>query len=165
MMGDEKSFGEKLDDIKSMLEEKEEKKKFRLSPLISLQKWKKNKKNFALIMYIKNNLHVEFKFVNIDDSTVKINKYFHEASAKDIIYYKKYPVLIIKEWDQKPVSMRGELNKAVSDGTLTASEKFIITKMEMESVKPKMKFNFKAIIILLLLGAGLVYGMNYLGVF
>jgi len=156
---EEKSLKEKVDEL---YEEKEKgrKKKFKVPLSIKLQKGK-FKKGYAAVCLIKTNGAVEVKMVKIEDETIKIGENIYDASANNILRYKKYPLLIISEWNMKPFSPAENVEKASAEGTLTAAQKLILTKMKMEAVKPKMQLNFKLIVGLLVLGAAILFALDY----
>jgi len=157
-----KTVGEKLDDIINQLEQKEKKKKFKLPFGIRMQKGKTRKKNYAIVQTIKTNGAVNFKMQKIEDDTVTIGEGIYDASAGHILRYKRYPLVIIPEWNMKPFSPKEDFDEATKEGTLVAAEKVILSKMKLEAIKPKMALTFKTIIIILIIGGVLLYLLDYL---
>jgi len=155
---------ERLEKLEKNLEPKEEEqKKFKLPWSIRLQKGKYLRKEYCVVMFIKGNRSVEFKSMKIEDDTIMFNDKIYDARAGNMLNYKKLPILILKEWDMKPISLEEEYQRASEQGTLTAAQKLILTKMKMEAIKPKMSLNWKTVIIgLVVIGVG--YGaLSYMG--
>lgn len=154
------TMSEKLDKVLEKFEQMSEKKQFKLPWGIRTSK-RKFRKNYAIVQLIRTNGGVTFKMVQIEDNTIKIGENIYDASADNILKYKKYPMLIIPEWNIKPVSPKSEeleikpfsprenFKQAVEDGTLTAAEKLILTTMKMEAIKPKMQISGKTILIII----------------
>jgi len=160
---EEKSLNEKLDDILEKLNEKENKKKFKLPWTIRSQEGKTGKKNIILVLFIRSNGSTIFKLVPIVDDTIKIGEYFYEASANYILKYNKFPLLIIKEWDMQPLKLKDEVKESIDGGRMTAGEKYILTRMKLEMIKPKMQFNIWVIIIAIVVVVGGLWALNNFG--
>jgi len=139
----------KLDRIIEREEEKKVKKKFSLPFMIRMMKGKIKKRNYAVVMLVKMNGSVDIKFVPIEDNTIRIADTYHEATADYVLRYKRYPMIILPEWNLKPFSPRENVKEAIEEGSLSSAEKFIINKIEMERVK-KTKINPKAIGVIIL---------------
>lgn len=161
---EKKTVGEKLDHVIEQLEQKGKKKKFKLPFGIRMQKGKPRRKNYAIVQTIKTNGAVNFKMTKIEDDTVKIGEGIHDASAGHILRYKRYPLVVIPEWTMKPFSPADNFKQSTEDGTLTAAQKVILTKMKMEAIKPKMQLNFKTILVILVIGGVLLYLLDYLNI-
>jgi len=162
------SVNEKLDKVIEALENfKDSKKRFHLPLGIRMQQGK-IKKNFAIVQLIKTNGAIEFKMLPIMDNTVKVGETYHEATAKHVLRYKKYPFIILPEWNItpisnddsepaiKPFSPEDNYREAIDKGKLSAAEKFIIHAIKMDQVKPKMNINVGAILIGLAVIGGLM---------
>jgi len=177
-MPEEKTLTEKIEEIREAVAEiPERKKKFKLPLGVRMTKGKTRKKNFVIVQTIKTNGAVDFKMMKIEDDTVRIGDNFHDASSQHILRYKKLPLLIIPEWNIKPVSPESEeelkaepfsskenFEQAAEEGTLTAAEKLILTKMKLEAVKGRMQLNWKIILVVLAIGAGVLFLLDYLKV-
>lgn len=163
-MAEEKTLAEKIDEIREAVQTTERKKKFRLPLGIRMQKGKPKRKNFVVVQTIKTNGSVSFKMMKIEDDTVKIGDNFYDASSQHILRYKRYPLIIVPEWSMKPFSPKESFEEAAKEGTLTAAEKLILTKMKLEAVKPKMQLNWKIILIILGVGAAVLYLLDYMKV-
>lgn len=159
-----KSLLEQIEEINIKLDEgkRKKEKKFKLPWIIRLFQGKMRKKPYAIVMMVKSNGAIEIKMRKIEEDTIKVGEKFYEASAADILRYKKKPVLILTEWNMKPFSPREDFEKAATEGTLTAVEKLIITKMKQEAIKSKMQINFKVILIILAIGAAGLYLLDYM---
>ena len=83
------------------------------------------------------------------------------GSSDCILRYKRKPLIIIKEWDMQPLSLKEEVSDAVEKGRLVAAQKYILTKMKMEAVKPKMQLNWKIILIILAIGGAGLWALDY----
>ena len=144
------SLGEKLDKVLAKMEEQEgKKKKFDLPWSIRLQKGK-IKKGYAVVQIIKTTGKIDFKMLPIEDNIVKLGEgLYHEATPEHICYYKKYPMLIVPEWNVKPFSPRENFEKAKNDKSLTFSNKYIYTKMKQDLVTPKAQWNMGWILMIL----------------
>lgn len=146
-MQEEETIKEKLDKLLDTLKEKEEK-KFKLPLGIRMQKGL-IKKNFCIVLFVRTNGCVEIRMVKIEEDTIRIGDVFYDARACNILRYRKYPLLIIPEWNMIPFTPSRNLQEAVRDGTLTAPEGLILTKMKLEAVKPKAQFNAKMVFIII----------------
>ena len=161
MNNKQETLGERLDKIVELLEE-DKKKKFKMPLSVRLSKMKL-RKEWAIIQLIKTNGNVQFKIVKIEDDTVKIGETYYDASAGNILKYKRYPLIIIPEWNMLPFSPRDNFDKAEEKGVLTAAQKLILTKLKTEQVKPREQLNWKVLIIIaLVIGGGLLLA-NYMG--
>jgi len=161
VLGKELTINEKLDSlIKGMGKEKE--KKFKMPLRVRLFKGKFRRENNIIVCFIRNNGAVVFKIMKIEDETILFNEKIYDASARNILRYKRKPIVIIKEWDMKPFSPEEEFDKAEKEGTLTAAQKLILTKMKLEAIKPKLQLNWKIVLVILAIGAGLLYLLDYL---
>ena len=163
-MSEEESIREKLDKVLESLEKKEDK-KFKLPFFINMQKGKTLRKNYAIVLFIRTNGAVEIRMVKIEEDTVKIGDIFYDARASNVLRYKKYPLLVIAEWNMLPFNPQENLEQASKEGTLTAPEGLILTKMKLEAVKPKATLNAK--VVLIVIGALIIgyFVLDYLKVF
>lgn len=166
-MSEEKdlSMSEKLDLlIESQVEEKKKKdKKFRMPLGVALGSWRMNRQPYAIIFYLRTNGQIDIQMKKIEDDTVKFGEYIYEASSNSIWRYKRKPVIILKEWDMKPLTAKEEFQQAVSDGTLTAGEKLIITKMQLDAIKKGVQVNWLTIGVLIIVAVGGLIAANYYG--
>jgi CRISPR/Cas system Type II protein with McrA/HNH and RuvC-like nuclease domain len=173
------SLSKKLDMVIEAIDkggiQKEKQKTFKLPFMIRFLSYPKIKKqNKILILMIKSNGSASFLWKKIEDNCVKIGEFFYDATAGHILRYKRFPLLILTEWNMIPISPENakkrvaepfdkgvNFNEAASEGTLTAAQKVIITKLHSDIIKPKMEFNFKAIILVIVLLVGGYYALSY----
>jgi len=170
----EKTIKEQLDYIADKLDESKKKKKFKMPLNVRMSKGKFKKKNFAIVQTIKTNGSVNFKVLEIKDNTIQVGDVYHDASADYVLRYGNYPLLIIPEWNIKPLasgeetkepfSPKENLKEAIKDGSLTSTEKFILARLKMDMIKPKMQMNFKIILIIIAVGIGVLVVLNQMGI-
>ncbi len=171
------TINEKLDKIEGLLEEKgQKKKKFNLPLGIRFQQGKIRKKNYAVVIIIKTNGAVEIKMIQIIDNAIKYGEVYYEATAKHVLRYKKYPLIILPEWNISPLSDETNVEKiepydseknykdAEKEGKLSSAERFILHKLKMDEVKQKTSMNFGTIIWILVGIGGLLFLLNQLKV-
>jgi hypothetical protein len=170
MEATEKSLTEKLDNIIEKIETIDKKKKFNLPLGIKLQQGR-IKKNYAIAQIIRTNGTVNFKMLPIEDNTIKIGEVYHEATAKYILRYKKYPMIIVPEWNITPINKpedqvfvpEKDLKEAIEEGKLSAAEKFILHAIKMDLVKQKPKIKTGTILIIIAIIVGGLYLLNSQG--
>lgn len=143
-------------------------KKFKL-PFNILTAKGKLKKDYIVALILKTNGACEIKMLQIEDNTVQINEVYYETTSKHIFRYKKYPLIIIPEWNISPITHEPmpfdpeeDIDMAVREGRLSSAEKFILHAIKMDLVKQKMKINFGIILIVLAAVAGILVLLNYL---
>ena len=124
-------------------------------------------------MIVSSNKQAKFKVCKIEDDTIMIDKAIYDARSGNILRYKNFPLLILTEWNTQPVTSKGEMEKhrefnsendykvAETNGNLTSPQRLILTKMEMEAVKPKMAFNVKTLVAILVLLGGIYFILDY----
>jgi len=161
-----KSLSEKVDELYQlqMNQQGTKPKKFKMPLSVRLQPGKFKKQNFIIVGMIKANGAVTFEIKKIEDDTIKVGEYIYSASADCIMRYKRKPLIIIKEWDMQPLSLKQEVNEAVEKGRLVAAQKYILTKMRLEAVKPKMEMNWKIILIVLAIGGIGLWALDNFGI-
>jgi len=163
----EQSLKEKLDVIINKLskDEEEHKKKFNLPFMMRLFGNGQVKKGFAVVFFVRTNGKVEIKMVKIDNDTVKIGEAIYAASANYVLRWKKFPFLIIPEWTMLPFSPEDSFKKAYDEGTLTAPQVVIASRMKSDQIKPKMNFNISTIVIIVAAIGGIYFLLKWLKVF
>ncbi len=170
---EEKSLKQKIDELWDERKEGKEK-KFKL-PFSLTSQAGKTRKNYAIIQILRTNGAIDFKMLPIHDNTVKIGETYHEATARYMMRYKKFPWLIIPEWNISPIKGSEELEvkpfdpgknleDAIKKGNLSAAEKFILQAIQMDATKPKMKMNVLTIILILAAIGGLLWILSEVGV-
>lgn len=166
-MEEGKSLLQRMDNLAELLEEQQYrgKKKFKLPLGVRLSKGKV-KKGHIIVQTISTNGNVQFKMLPIDSDTVDTGKkipQYHEATAEHILKYKKLPMIIVPEWSMKPFSPKENHQDTVKQGELSAAQKTIISKIEAEAIKKKSAINWVVILIVLAIGAGAIFLLDYLG--
>lgn len=162
----DESISDKLDRLEQLLSQKQTK-SFKFPKLSKA----KIKKGYCLVQVLRTNGFSRIYKLPIDDNVVKIPSVdskelgtYHQVQADEVFQYKKYPLVIIPEWDMKPVSKERLLQQAQEEGTMTFAEKYIFTKMKKDLIVPK-KFNAGSIILILLVIGGLLIAGNQFGLF
>lgn len=165
------TINEKLDRLIEGIEQSGRKKKFRMPMGIKMQKGK-IRKNYAIVLIIKTNGSVFFKMVQIEDNTIKIGETYHEATAKYVLRYRRFPMIILPEWNITPLSEpetevfspEKNLKEAMDKGKLSAAEKFILHAIKMDLVKAKPKMNIITIVVIIAAIGGLLWFLNNAGI-
>lgn len=101
----------------------------------------KLKNNYVLVILLKTNKQVEARVLPIKDNLIylKDNETFHIASTDFVMRYKKLPMIILPEWDLKPLSVDELMGKAIQDKSLAFPQKIIIQAMKQAQLMPKKK--------------------------
>jgi len=165
------TINEKLDRLIESIEQSGRKKKFRMPMGIKMQKGK-IRKNYAIVLIIKTNGSVFFKMVQIEDNTIKIGETYHEATAKYVLRYRRFPMIILPEWNITPLSEpenevfspEKNLKEAMDKGKLSSAEKFILHAIKMDLVKVKPKMNIIMIVVIIAAIGGLLWFLNNAGI-
>jgi len=133
-------ISEKLDKLIELLEKTQEKKKFKLPLGIAVQKGKL-KKNYVLVILLKTNGQIDFKFLPIENDTVYIkeNQTFHLASSDYIFQYKQWPTIILPEWSLEPISPKKLHEEAMKEGKWAYAQKPIIMAITQSEIAAAMK--------------------------
>jgi len=170
---EERTVSEKLDKLIDNFENMKEDKKFKLPLSVRMKKGKIRKKNHAVVQIIRTNGSVEFKMLPIEDNTIKIGDTYHEATAKYVMRYKQYPMIIVPEWNITPLDNptgtnvfhpEKNLEEAIGNGKLSAAEKFILHAIKMDLVKGKSKMNATTVIIVIAAIIGILILLSYMKV-
>jgi hypothetical protein len=169
----EKTLKEKVEALWNQQAKPDKIKKFRI-PLRIRTQFFKLRRNFIVVLIIGMNGNCKFTFNKIEDNTVKINGVYYDASADYILKYRGWPLLIIPEWNIRPIKKDGEyveapapfspqdnLTNAVKIGALSATEKFILATIKLEMIKPKLKFNLGIVLLILALIGGGWWALDY----
>lgn len=162
-MEEEKTIKDELKEIKQAIKE-QKKKKFRMPLITRIQRGKFKKKDYVIVCFIRTNGAATFKVMKIEDNTIKIGERFYSATSQDVLRYKRKPLLIITQWNMEPFSIKKDFEKAKEDGTLTAAQGLILTKLKMEAIKGKIQFNIKTILVIVAVLGGLLWLLDYLKV-
>lgn len=163
----EETIKQRLDRIAEKITEIEEtkgkEKKFKMPYKIRLFGRFRVKQNYAIVLLIRTNGSAKITMVKIADDTIRIKDKVYDASADYIMRYKRYPLIIITEWNIEPFSPKDNYQKAVDKGTLTSAEKVILNTMRNDAIKPKWSGNWGAILIVIAVLVGGALLLNKLG--
>jgi hypothetical protein len=139
---------------------KKTEKDFKLSFVQKLGEKKKMKMNYALVIFLKTNGNFDIRWRRITDDQVYIKEVdsFHSTTTDSIGYYKKYPVLIIPEWDLQALS-RKYLWDMSGEGRYAKPQSVIIHNIEKAMGQMKMKGGMggKSVIWIILIVAAIGY--------
>ena len=91
----------------------------------------KKKKNYVLVIVLKNNGNLDMKHLQIKDDLIylKESDTFHSATTNYVGYYKNIPCMILPEWDLKPLS-RDDLMEKAEGGRYANPQSVIIHNCE-----------------------------------
>lgn len=129
-----------------------------------VQKFIFSRLNWILVMFIRTNGSIKLKKVKPVDNTIKIGDTIYDCSADYIMRYKRFPMIILTEWNMKPFSPADNFKQAVAEGTMTSTEKVIMAKMEKDAIKGKWSGSMGKILVIIGIIAGGLYALNYFGI-
>jgi len=192
----EKSLREELDDMKAVIEyltigknapqqtfmdklkgTKKLEKEFKLPKKFRLDSKRKLKENYAIIFYIRDNGSLDIYNAPIVDEGVYIKEsgMYHTATANYVLRYKKYPALIIPEWNLNPIGKPEEqkphpfdpstdIAEAEEKGMLSLPQKVLINRLALAEagLLKKGKMGGKMILWVILGGIAVIYGLSKL---
>lgn len=149
--------------------EKKEKQKFKeevdfkLGGMQRLGEKRKLKKNYALVilMLTNGNFNIKLRQIRNDQIYIKETDTYHSTTTDCIGYYKKYPVVIIPEWDLQALSKKYLWDKS-GEGRYAKPQSVIIHNIEMAIGQMKLKTGMggKSLIWILLI-VGIVGYLAY----
>lgn len=147
--------------------DKKKKRKFRLPRKGKVSKGKM-KRGFMTIQRIDDNGNVTFEKQRISDATYQLSTGdYHTSSKEDILSYKGKPFVIQATKKLNPYNPNNQTTKTI-DGKLegplegpneTYGQKYIRARMLADTIKVKGKGG--GIIIWLLIGGAVLFGINY----
>jgi hypothetical protein len=125
----------------------------------------KLKKNFVLALILRTNKEAEFRKIQIKDNTIflKDNQTNHLTVPDCVLNLKtrklgkRYPFIILPEWDLQPISIDELQNKAITTQRLALPQKIIINAMKNAQIEKKKGMKGILIIIGLIAGAAIIY--------
>lgn len=154
----DKSLGDRIDELKEILEESKEKKKLKLFKTPRQLKLRKGqlKNNYVGIAFIQDNGDVKFLREQIVEGTVMINKTPYIATPEHIMSHKGKPFMIIPSWNNVPFSPENNIREANENKTNSIGSRLLLNRMKSEVIAAKKKFGAGIIIfgVLVLLGIG-----------
>lgn len=132
---------------------KKKTKQFKLPTKITKGSKKKIKKNYALVIYIRNNGYLEFNYAPIVNDLIymKQSGLYHSATADYMLQHmsrgKSYPVLIQPEWaltpikkgdtvtyQQSPFSAKYHAEDTITKGDQAAKQKILIEIVKQSQI-------------------------------
>ena len=130
-------------------------KEFKIPLLMRIGEKQKLKKNYALVMWIKNNGYTSLDFAPIEDDFVynKHSRTWHQATADYTLWYKKYPLLIIPEYSNIPYKPKDHAKMIEDKGLSSRAQKVLMEIQKKAESAGKKKFGGN---ILWLIIAGIV---------
>lgn len=136
---------ERIERIMERFEEQDErraKKKFKIPMGMRTGSKGKIKKGHVLVFLLRTNGNVDIKFLPIKYDMIYINenRTFHLAGSKYVFRYKKYPAIILPEWDLQPICPKELYDDAVDKGRTAWSQVPILDAMLLSQIKPKKSF-------------------------
>lgn len=153
----EEGLNTKLDKLIEVLEPKKKSKKFKLPKI----KKAKLKQNYALVIYIMDNLSVEMEYLKIENEYIYIRKTnsYHLATSKYVMNYKGIPTIVQPVWDLEPFCPSKHYDDTVENNRGANPQKILITLMEQSNLKLKKKVGGKAMIWIVI---GIAVGLYFL---
>tara|TARA_R100000656_G_scaffold108773_1_gene80859 strand:+ start:522 stop:1046 length:525 start_codon:yes stop_codon:yes gene_type:complete len=147
---EQEGFSEKV--AKKILEEMEKEpekgdKKFKLPGGITFGSKTKIKKGYVVVQLLRHNGSVDFKLLPTEDALVYIKDKgtSHNASAPYMWIFKKYPMLILPEWDLNPVTKKRLHDITKRDKSSAEDQKTLIRILEQVDTKKKLGISGNAI--------------------
>lgn len=143
-------------------------KEFKLPFRLKIGEKQKLKKNYALVLWIKNNGYTDLDFAPIEDDFVynKSSGTWHQATADYTLWYKKYPLLIIPEYSNIPYKPKDHAKMIEDQGLSSRAQKVLMEIQKKADMAGKKKFGgnmlwiiIGGIILLYLIGS--VLGIDF----
>ncbi len=146
----EVGLNKKLDKLIEVLEPKKKSKRIKLPKL----KKAKLKQNYALVIYIKDNLSIEMEYLKIENEYIYIRKTnsYHLATSKYIMNYKGIPTIVQPTWSLEPFCPSKNYDETIAANKGANPQKILITLMEQSSLKLKKKLGGGKGMIILVVG-------------
>lgn len=122
----------------------------------------KLKKGYVIVQIIKNNNNIDFRVLPVVNSNIYLpnNETYHLADTEYIGMYKKWPIVLIPEWSNEPLTKEMLTRKIDENKSTIKPQKQIIHLMEdarlAEMLKPKKSMKGILMIGLALLGLYLI---------
>lgn len=114
------------------------------------------KSNVVLAVVVGENKEFRFEKLNIEDSTVTLNKVPRIATAEYLGTYKGRPAMIIPEWSAEPISFQKQYDEAAKNKMLAVGYRLLLNRIELGAIKAKKQIKgwiiFAGIIALIVVG-------------
>ena len=163
-----KTLREEIVELKEILEQSKEvpkEKKFKGKKVSNA----KLKKGYVLVVLMKANNFWDFRLLPVVNGNIflKENETFHLADTDYVGMWKKYPVVILPEWSNEPLTKEVLTRKIDENKSTIKPQKQIIHLMEdarlAEQMKPKR--SAKGIMMLIVIGSIIYLVAKQLGWF
>lgn len=119
-----------------MEKDNKNKKKFKI-PFSKRVGTAKKKLNYITLIKINENSQIKFDVVQINDQTIMVDGVPRLATSKDIMYYKKNPIMILPSWSVEPFSPGENFLQSLEDGSNKKGYAILLEKMKKEQLGPK----------------------------
>jgi|TARA_R100000501_G_C2621742_1_gene114977 hypothetical protein len=163
-MGTEEGLKSKIDKIMERFEEMDKnppkkEKKFKLPLGKRMGGTAKVKKGYALVILLRTNGSTLMNFFPIRDDLVYISDVdtYHISSTDFIGYYKKYPLIILPEWDLQPLRRHKLYKEAIEHERLAKPQRAIIQAIHAAQLKQKSAFGGTGLLWLIIGGIAVLY--------
>lgn len=118
----------------------------------------KVQKGYARFIIIKDNKNIEVKKTLVTDGTAMIDGFPRIANPDYCLMWKGVPTYILPSWSMKPFSPAENYSETERDKMNMAGRRVILSKLEMEQIKPKKGLGgFGGWIIFAVIGIGVLY--------
>ncbi len=120
-------------------------------------KKRKMKKGWVGVLWIDENKNIRGDKIKIEGSCFNEKSgTYHATTGEEIFWWEgKMPVLIQPKWRRNPLSVK----KDIAEKNETYGDKYVIARMLADVIKVKAKGG--SIIIWLLIGGAVLFGINY----
>lgn len=152
-MNEEPSMKEKVDLLYEAIN-KSNKKKIKLPRKAKVRKGKL-KKGWVGILKIDENGNISGEKQQIEDSTIKLKDgTYHATDGREVLFWEgKYPIIVQEVTQENPINFLDKENR-------TYGQKYIMAKMLKDAIIKKKGGG--SLILYILVGAGIIYGLLYL---
>lgn len=145
-----------------LLEVLEPKKKSRKRIKLPKLKKAKLKQNYALVIYIMDNLSMNMEYMKINNEYIYIRKTnsYHLATSKYVMNYKGIPTIVQPSWSLEPLCPSEHYQETIDKHKGASPQKVLITLMEQSNLKIRGKVGGKAILWIII---GVVASLYMIG--
>lgn len=126
-------------------------KEYKLPLKVKFNSKGKLKKNYAIVEWVSTNGYSRIDFAPIEDDFV-YNKHagtWHKATSEYIIWYNKYPKLIIPEFNNTPINFKKYSEKIEAEGSSARNQKTLIEIGRKAELAGKKKFSMNIMWIII----------------
>lgn len=145
------------------------KKEFKMPRNVKMGSQKKIKENYVLVVYLRSNRHAEFKWSPIVDDSVYVQQtdLWYPAVGGCIFQYKKFPMVVIPEWNLSPITNKPipfdpieDVNKIENGEAFSSYPQKILVhllKKQALSIKDKKQIKGKALLLVVIVIGIVIY--------